>query len=438
MPQRHRRHRISAPRRGPRPRRVQVFPHRSARRHPRAGEHNLLYCHGFSEGRAGVIEVFLAFLRLGLTSFGGPVAHLGYFRRAFVGRWLDEARFGEIVGLCSFLPGPTSSQVGVAIGLDRAGVKGALAAWLGFTLPSAILMISFAFIARSLHGPVATAAIHGLKLAAVAIVAQAVIGMARSLTPDLRRLAIAVVAVAIVAVAGRFGQFAAIAAGALLGLILTREPGAHMPAHSAAPRRPTVARRTGGACLAVFAILLAGLPFLRAATGDLGVAVADSFYRSGALVFGGGHVVLPLLRAEVVPPGWIGGDAFLSGYGAAQALPGPLFAFAAYLGTVIGGVGVAVLALVALFAPGMLLLFGALPFWSALSAQPLARAALKGTNAAVVGILASALYDPVGTGAILTWRDGVIALAGFTALTCAKVPPLAVVAATVVAAVILA
>lgn len=381
-----------------------------------------------------MIEVFLAFLRLGLTAFGGPVAHLGYFRRAFVGRWLDEAAFAEIVGLCSFLPGPTSSQVGVAIGLGRAGVRGGLAAWLGFTLPSAILMISFAFVARSLHGPVAVAVIHGLKLAAVAIVAQAVVGMARSLTPDLKRLAIAVVAVAIVAVAGRFGQLAAIAVGALFGLILTREPSAHMPAQVSAQRRSPVSRRTGGACLAVFAILLAGFPLLRAATGDLGVAVADSFYRSGALVFGGGHVVLPLLRAEVVPPGWIGGDAFLSGYGAAQALPGPLFAFAAYLGTAIGGAGVGLLALVALFAPGMLLLFGALPFWSALSAQPLARAALRGTNAAVVGILASALYDPVGTGAILSWRDGVIALAGFAALTFAKVPPLAVVAATVVLA----
>ncbi|UAJ09801.1 chromate efflux transporter [Polymorphobacter megasporae] len=382
-----------------------------------------------------MIEVFIAFLRLGLTSFGGPVAHLGYFRRAFVGRWLDEARFAEIVGLCSFLPGPTSSQVGVAIGLDRAGVKGAFAAWLGFTLPSAILMIAFAFVAGSLHGPVAAAAIHGLKLAAVAIVAQAVVGMARSLTPDLKRLGIAVVAVAIVAVAGRFGQLAAIAAGALLGLILTRESEAHS-LDVTAPRRFPVSRRTGGVCLAVFAILLAGLPLLRAATGDLGVAVADSFYRSGALVFGGGHVVLPLLRAEVVPPGWIGGDAFLSGYGAAQALPGPLFAFAAYLGAVIGGAGVAVLALVALFAPGMLLLFGALPFWSALSAQPLARAALRGTNAAVVGILASALYDPVGTGAIGSWRDAVIAVAGFAALTFAKAPPLAVVAATVGAAVI--
>lgn len=385
-----------------------------------------------------MIEVFLAFLRLGLTSFGGPVAHLGYFRRAFVGRWLDEERFAEIVGLCSFLPGPTSSQVGVAIGLGRAGVKGGVAAWLGFTLPSAILMISFVFVARSLRSPVAASAIHGLKLAAVAIVAQAVVVMARSLTPDLKRLAIAVVAVAIVAVAGPFGQLAAIAVGALLGLIVTREPHAHMPAHVSAPRRPAVSRRTGGACLVVFAILLAGLPLLRAATGDLGVAIADSFYRSGTLVFGGGHVVLPLLRAEVVPPGWIGGDAFLAGYGAAQALPGPLFAFAAYLGTVIGGAGVGLLALVALFAPGMLLLFGALPFWSALSVQPLARATLRGINAAVVGILASALYDPVGTGAIGSWRDAAVALAGFAALTFAKVPPLAVVAATVAAAVVLA
>ncbi len=381
-----------------------------------------------------MIEVFVAFLRLGLTSFGGPVAHLGYFRTAFVERrrWLDEGAFGEIVGLCSFLPGPTSSQAGVAIGLRRAGWAGGLAAWLGFTLPSAILMISFAFAAASLRGPVAAAAIHGLKLAAVAIVAQAVVGMARTLTPDLKRLAIAAVAVAIVVTAWRFGQLAAIAAGAVLGLIVCRDT-ATAPVAAHRPNRRSHAPAI--LSLAIFVLLLAGLPLLRAASPQLAVAVADSFYRSGALVFGGGHVVLPLLRAEVVPAGWIGSDAFLAGYGAAQALPGPLFAFAAYLGTAIGGVGVGLLALVALFAPGMLLLVGALPFWSALSAQPRARAALRGTNAAVVGILAAALVDPVGTGAIASWLDLGIALAGFAALTVAKAPPLLVVAATVAAAI---
>jgi chromate transporter len=296
--------------------------------------------------------------------------------------------------------------------------------------------------AGSLHGPVAAAAIHGLKLAAVAIVAQAVVGMARSLTPDLKRLVIAVVAGAVVAVAGGYGQLAAIAMGVILGLILCRDSAASPRAPLPAPRPHGVSRRVGIVCLALFGALLAGLPLLRAASPSLDVAVADAFYRSGALVFGGGHVVLPLLRAEVVPPGWIGGDAFLAGYGAAQALPGPLFAFAAYLGTTIGGsgsggVGTALIALIALFAPGMLLLVGALPFWSGLSTLPTARAALRGTNAAVVGILAAALVDPVGTGAIGSGLDLAVALAGFAALTVAKAPPLAVVAATVIAAVVL-
>lgn len=380
-------------------------------------------------------EVFMAFLRLGLSAFGGPVAHLGYFRTQFVARrrWLDEAAYGDIVALCQFLPGPTSSQTGFAIGLARAGWPGALAAWAGFTLPSAVLMTAFAFAAGALRGPVAVAAVHGLKLAAVAIVAQAVVGMARTLTPDWQRIMIAIGAVAIVGVAGPFGQVAAIVLGVAAGLVVCRG-GEVAPV---APLDFGVSRRAGAVCLTAFAVLLAGLPLLRAATGDHGIAVADAFYRSGALVFGGGHVVLPLLRAEVVPPGWIGSDAFLAGYGIIQAMPGPLFSFAAYLGAAIGGVGTALLALLAVFLPGMLLVVGALPFWAGLRGLPAAAAGLRGANAAVVGILAAALYDPVGIGAVTGWLDLALAAAGFAALVFVQAPPGLVVAALVAVAVLL-
>ena len=370
-----------------------------------------------AEGLGSAAAVFGTFLRLGLTSFGGPVAHLGYFRRRFVGDWLDEAEFAAIVGVCAFLPGPTSSQAGVAIGLRRAGWRGAVAAWAGFTLPSALLMTSFALAAGSLRGPTATAAVHGLKLAAVAIVAHAVIGMARTLAPDWPRRALALAAAAIVAGLGAWGQIAAIAFGALAGCLLVT--GGET---ATAPSRPA---RTAYLSLLLFAVLLAGLPLLRAATGDHLVAVADAFYRAGAFVFGGGHVVLPLLRPALVPA-WMSGDTFLAGYGAAQALPGPLFAVAAYFGTATGGLAGAAVATVAIFAPGMLLLVGVLPLWSRLQANARARAAVAGVNAAVVGVLAAALVSPVGTGAIARVPDAVIAATGLIALL-ARVPPWAVV-----------
>lgn len=386
-------------------------------------------------GSAG--EVFGAFLKLGLTSFGGPVAHLGYFRDAFVvrRRWIDEAGYADLVALCQFLPGPASSQVGFALGLRRAGSLGALAAWLAFTAPSALLMLAFAFGASSISGPVGAAAVHGLKLVAVAIVAHAVWGMARTLTPDVPRAGIAVAALAFVTLAGgALGQVGAILFGAAAGLLLCRGAAAAL----AAATGFRVSRAVGIACLALFAGLFLVLPLVSAATGSQGVALFDSFYRSGALVFGGGHVVLPLLQAEVVAPGWTTDESFLAGYGAAQALPGPLFAFAAYLGAVVdprpNGLVGAGLALAAVFVPGFLALIGVLPFWDRLRAHPRAQAALRGVNAAVVGILAAALYDPVWTSAVSNLYDFAVACAGFLLLVLWRVPPWIVVAATVAAA----
>ncbi|PZN97203.1 MAG: chromate transporter [Alphaproteobacteria bacterium] len=370
-------------------------------------------------GRGTAGEVFLAFLKLGLTAFGGPVAHLGYFRDELVvrRRWIDEAGYADLVALCQFLPGPASSQVGFALGLRRGGFAGGLAAWTAFTLPSAILLAGFAYGAAFLAGPTGLALVHGLKLVAVAIVAHAVWGMARSLAPDLPRGLIAVAAFALVLVAGGVaGQLGAIAVGAVAGLAIGRSP--TPPSQVAGGFR--VGRTTALACIGAFAALLVALPLAVAATGNQGVAVFDAFYRSGALVFGGGHVVLPLLQAEVVPTGWISDDRFLAGYGAAQAVPGPLFAFAAYLGwsmaTVPNGIAGAAIALVAVFLPGLLLVTGALPFWDRLRARPNARAAMRGTNAAVVGILAAALYDPVWTGSVRNLVDAGIALLGLLAL----------------------
>lgn len=305
-------------------------------------------------------EVFAAFLQLGLTSFGGPIAHLGYFREAFVvrRRWIDEAGYADLVALCQFLPGPASSQVGFALGLARAGPLGALAAWAGFTLPSALLMLLFAYGASSFDGPVSIAAIHGLKLVAVAIVAQAVWGMARTLTPDRRRAGLALAAAVVVTLlGGAWGQVTAMGVGALGGLWLCRMCRNVTSAPGSAVRF-AVSRRIGVACLATFALLLVGLPLVAPASGSQGLALFDAFYRSGALVFGGGHVVLPLLQTAVVEPGWTSDATFLAGYGAAQAVPGPLFTFAAYLGAVVGpaphGVVGAAVALVGIFLPGLL------------------------------------------------------------------------------------
>ena len=375
-------------------------------------------------------EVFLAFLKLGLTSFGGPIAHLGYFRDELVvrRRWIDEAGYADLVALCQFLPGPASSQVGFALGLLRGGALGALAAWTAFTLPSALILILFAFGATAFAGPLGQGLLHGLKVVAVAVVAQAVWGMARTLTPDRQRASIAVLAVLVVVfVGGSVGQIGAIVLGGLAGLWLCRDPLAPAVGHLTFP----VSARVGAAALVVFCLLLALLPLASAALAAQGLALFDAFFRAGALVFGGGHVVLPLLRAEVVEPGWVTTDAFLAGYGVAQAVPGPLFTFAAYLGAVAlpepNGLAGAAIALVGVFLPGCLLVVGTLPFWDALRTRPSAQAAMRGANAAVVGILGAALYDPVWTSAILSSYDFGLALVGFVLLTVWGAPPWVVV-----------
>lgn len=377
-------------------------------------------------------EVFRVFLKLGLTSFGGPIAHLGYFRDELVIRrkWIDEAGYADLVALCQFLPGPASSQVGFALGILRGkGLLGGLAAWLAFTMPSALILLAFALGAAAFTGPAAEGFLHGLKLVAVAVVAQAVWGMAKSLTPDRERAAIALAAVALVVfVGGSFGQIGAIAFGALAGLWLCRGGASAVSSHLSFP----VSRQRGMLLLVLFGLFFVVPPLLASATGHQGLALFDAFYRSGALVFGGGHVVLPLLQAEVVPPGWVSNEAFLAGYGLAQAVPGPLFTFAAYLGAVMGpapnGLAGAAIALVGVFLPGLLLVYGMLPFWDALRLRPAAQAAMRGANAAVVGILGAALYSPVWTSAVLGPRDFALALAGFLLLTVWKAPPWIVVA----------
>jgi chromate transporter len=382
-------------------------------------------------GRGSAVEVFWVFLKLGLTSFGGPIAHLGYFRDELVGRrhWIDDAGFADLAALCQFLPGPASSQVGFAVGVLRGrGLLGGLAAWTAFTIPSALVLIAFALAASAFAGTVAEGVLHGLKLVAVAVVAAAIWGMARTLTPDRERAVIAVAAVAIVAsFGGTLGQVAAIAVGALGGLRLCRAPGAALPGRMRFP----VGKWSGGVALLLFATMLLALPIVVSATANQGLALFDAFYRAGALVFGGGHVVLPLLKAEVVAPGWVTTETFLVGYGLAQAVPGPLFTVAAYLGAVMGppptGVAGAVIALVAIFLPGLLLAYGMLPFWDALRGRAAAQAAMRGVNAAVVGILGAALYDPVWTSAVLTPRDFALAVGGFLLLTVWKAPPWVVV-----------
>jgi len=376
--------------------------------------------------RSGVAEVFRVFLRLGLTSFGGPVAHLGYFRAEFVARrkWLDEAAFADLVALCQFLPGPASSQTAISIGMLRAGLPGGLAAWLGFTMPSALALIAFGYGVAWLGGLSHAAWLHGLKIVAVAVVANAVWGMARSLCPDRERATVAVgAAILATALPSALGQVGAIAAGALIGWAwLKAEPRGDGP-----PIAVDVPRVLSIASLVLFFVLLGGLPLLRAAVPSQPIALFDAFYRSGALVFGGGHVVLPLLQAEVVPPGWVSNDAFLAGYGAAQAVPGPLFTFAAYLGTVMGpapnGWLGGLICLVAIFLPSPLLLVGVLPFWESLRRQRAVQAGLNGVNAAVVGLLLAALYNPVWTSAIFAPRDFAIGIVAFLLLALWRVPP---------------
>ena len=384
-------------------------------------------------------EVLLIFLKLGLSCFGGPIAHIGYFRDEFVvrRRWLDEHAYADLVALCQFLPGPASSQVGFSIGLLRAGYLGAAAAWTGFTLPSAILLVLFAYGAGFLQGPLGAGLLHGLKLVAVAIVAQAVWGMARTLCPDRERASIAAVASVIVLFGGTsLAQISAIVFGAAAGLWLCRGGQPSESGHLIVP----ISRRAGMAALIVFLILLAGLPFLRSLGSD--AALFDAFYRSGALVFGGGHVVLPLLREAFVTPGWVSDDAFLAGYGAAQAVPGPLFTFAAYLGAVANpsahGVPGAALGLIGIFLPGILVLLGTLPFWDALRRKTFAQAMMRGVNAAVVGLLGAALYNPVWTSSVRQPGDFGLALVGFVLLIAWRAPPLVVVIVSAIGGALLA
>lgn len=377
--------------------------------------------------RASVGEVFWAFLKLGLTCFGGPIAHLGYFREEFVTRrrWLSEAAYADLVALCQFLPGPASSQLGFSLGLMRAGWGGACAAFVAFTLPSALAMTSLALMAARFEGSLALGLMHGMKLVAVAIVAQAVLGMARSLCPDRERASIAVMSVVLLALAPvSIGMMLAILLGGMAGALLGRgqaSPGAAF----ALP----ITKAAGALAFLLFAALLIVLPMLSGASQS--VALFDRFYRAGSLVFGGGHVVLPLLEAATVQPGWVGEDRFLTGYAAAQAVPGPLFSFAAWLGASLvpepNGIPGAAIAMAGLFLPGFLLVISALPFWNALRSRRMAQSAMQGANAAVVGILGAALFDPVFTSAVATMLDFSLALLCFVALVAWKAPPWVVV-----------
>lgn len=388
-------------------------------------------------GHRSCADIFGVFLKLGLSSFGGPIAHLGYFHDEFVVRrkWLDEAALADLVALCQFLPGPASSQVGFSIGLARAGYRGALAAWLGFTLPSAVLMVLFAYGAVAVSGPYAQALLHGLKLVAVVVVAQAVWGMARTLSRGWTRAAISLAAVLIaLMIHSTWSQLTAIAGGAAAGWLLCSPTAAPDTLSSL---RVDVSRQVAAGAFAAFLALLF-LPELLghfAASPRLGLF--NAFYRSGALVFGGGHVVLPLLQQAFVAPGWVTEDAFLSGYGAAQALPGPLFTFAAYLGAIANstprGIPGAALGLVGIFLPGILILLAALPYWQALRRNASARALMAGAGAAVVGLLAAALYQPLWVTAVTRVADVGLALVGFALLAFWQTPPLLVVAALPVA-----
>ena len=387
---------------------------------------------GLGSGAAPITrawEVLLASLQLGLTSFGGPMAHLGYFERAYVQQrgWLTSDEYGSVVALCQMLPGPASSQVGFLIGLHRAGWVGAFAAWLGFTLPSALLMYACAVLAARLHGPIAQAAVHGLKLVAVAVVAQAVWSMACRLCPDRATTAIALVSASMLLVVGGASmQLAALGIGAAAGAVICRNTRLES-------RPPSISIRPGLAwgALALYMLLLAGLPLLARLFPNGLIALSAIFYRAGALVFGGGHVVLPLLRDAMVPGGWISDDGFLTGYGLAQTVPGPLFTLAAYLGAASGFVHVpaagAGIAVASIFLPGMLIAVAGVSLWSRLARHEHVRASLAGINAAVVGFLGAALYDPVWATAVRGGADAAIAIVGFALLERWKAPPIAVV-----------
>jgi chromate transporter len=391
--------------------------------------------------RGSALEVLLVAGRLGLTSFGGPVAHLGYFRAEYVARrkWVDEATYADLLALCQTLPGPASSQVSIALGILRAGLPGGLAAWIGFTLPSAILMVAFASL-LDVVGVAQQGWLHGLQVVAVPVVALAVWGMARTLAPDRLRASIAVGAALVMLALPTLNL--PIAAGQVLVIVVSALIGWRLlPAHEQVSRghvHVPIGRPTAVAAWIAFLALLIGLPILRRLDPGQPLALVDSFYRVGSLVFGGGHVVLPLLFAEVVPNGWVSNDEFLAGYGAAQAVPGPLFSFAAFLGAVIAGPAGAALTLIAIYVPSFLLLIGTLPTWGMFRTRPAAQAALTGINAAVVGLLLAALYQNVWTSAILSSADFGLALAGFLLLAFWGVPPWVVVVLTAVGAALLA
>ena len=393
------------------------------------------------ETRGSVLEVLGVSTRLGLTSFGGPIAHLGYFHDEYVARrkWLDEKSYADLVALCQFLPGPASSQVGIAIGIARAGLPGAIAAWLGFTMPSALALIAFAFGIGALGGSAATGWLHGLKVVAVAVVAQAVWMMARTLCPDRGRATIAVLATIVtLAWASAAGQVLSIAVAGLIGWRFFPTSDVTSTSHMRFP----IGRRLGVAAWIVFFALLFALPLARQIAPSHALEIFDSFFRVGSLVFGGGHVVLPLLQAEVVAPGWVTNEQFVAGYGAAQAVPGPLFTFSAYLGAVMNsapnGWSGAFLALVAIFLPSFLLIVGSLPFWDFLRSKSGFQSALRGINAAVVGLLLAALYNPVWTSAIHTPADFGLGLVAFGLLAFWKWPPWLVVVLTALGGEILA
>jgi len=384
-------------------------------------------------------EVFLAFLKLGLTSFGGPVAHLGYFRKELVERrsWVSESQFSQLLAICQFLPGPASSQLGFSLGLARAGWFGAMAAFFAFTLPSALLLIGFATILPALSGPVGEAAIHGLKIVAFAVVADAVLSMSKKLCPDIQRATIAILSTGIMlAVGNAWIQLLVVMAGAIAGLYVckanTTDIATLIPIH--------YGRKLGSILLLLFFGLLAGLPLFSSQNASL-VSMAEAFYRAGALVFGGGHVVLPLLEDAVVSSGWISSETFLAGYGASQVIPGPMFAFSAYLGAVIPTthnewLG-ATIALLFMFTPGFLLVAGVLPFWRAVSHNTAVSDAVAGINAAVVGLLAAALYDPIFISAIQSATDMVIGMIGFVMLFVWRLSAIIVVAWSVAASVLI-
>ena len=388
-----------------------------------------------NRGQGSFFEVLWISTQLGLTSFGGPIAHLGYFHEEYVKRrkWIDERSYADLVALCQFLPGPASSQVSIAIGIARARLLGGLAAWLGFTMPSALALIAFGFGIGAFASAADAGWLHGLKVVAVAVVAQAVWRMARSLCPDRERATIAILAsILTLAWPTAVGQLSSIVVAGLAGLIIFPGAASSAPSHMRFP----IGKKTGIAAWSIFFALLIGLPLLRQIQPGHALEVFDSFFRVGSLVFGGGHVVLPLLQAEVVGPGWITNEQFVAGYGAAQAVPGPLFTFSAYLGAVMGpepnGWTGALLALAAIFFPSFLLIAGALPFWDVLRSVPVFQSALKGINAAVVGLLLTALYKPVWTSAIYSPADLGLGLLAFGLLMYWKTPPWLVVVLTAV------